>query len=409
MNSALDWAAKWGKSYVAAFRGPERRIAVFKLVLGLTWLTCLLIGHRAFLPGREFPVAPMVPWANWDGAWLTILFSLLCAMCAAVILSPKPHKWLSALPIVAILICLGDWTRWQPWMYEFVFLSAALAVTRSDDEKSRERFLAVGAIVLAGIYFHSGIQKANASFVRDVHPFIVGPFIKHAPEFMQDWVQKLGYAAPAMEMFIGAGLLFRPTRKLCVLLGLSMHAMLILSLGPLGNGYNAIVWPWNLGMMALLLVFCWHKRPSAFQFVLGQSRSFVPLSAAALFLIAPLLNFAEKWDDYMSFSLYSSRVREATLYFSPEAISTLPESARSELTDSGIGLELNVFLWSLRDLNMPCYPETRVYKAIVKDLCDRGLGPNDISLVVAQRPNFRTGEKEQITYPCCQIDQGSTR
>ena len=70
--------------------------------------------------------------------------------------------WLS---LIVIVFCLLDQTRWQPWVYQYGFLLAALALFSwdSDDIKGREQALNVARLIVATTYIFSGFQKLSIS------------------------------------------------------------------------------------------------------------------------------------------------------------------------------------------------------------------------------------------------------
>jgi hypothetical protein len=81
----------------------------------------------------------------------------------------------------------------------------------------------------------------------------------------RDWMPasawlSLGLLLPLAEAAIGVGLLFPRTRGVAWVGAVLMHALVLLSIGPVGRSYNAIVWPWNAAMIAPV---CWQATFSA--------------------------------------------------------------------------------------------------------------------------------------------------
>jgi hypothetical protein len=51
-------------------------------------------------------------------------------------------------------------------------------------------------------------------------------------------------------------------------------------------------------------------------------------------------------------------------------------------------------------MNVPAYPETRIYKGIAESLCQKLPDPRDLMLVVSGKPNWITGNSKESEYTC---------
>jgi hypothetical protein len=142
----------------------------------------------------------------------------------------------------------------------------------------------------------SPVEPTNASFVEDVFPWLLEPFADKMPASIATLLPYLAFTPPAIEAGIGILLLTR-FRSVAVVLALAMHAFILLCIGPLGQDWNAVVWPWNLAMMALVVVLFWQAGDATFERILVPR---APYQAAALLLfffwVMPLFSFLGLWD-----------------------------------------------------------------------------------------------------------------
>jgi hypothetical protein len=91
-------------------------------------------------------------------------------------------------------------------------------------------------------------------------------------------------------------------------------------LGPLGRHFNAVIWPWNLAMIAFLLIlfFGRNNQPALRDIVWGQGFAFQKV-VLIIFGVLPALSFFHLWDDYLSSALYTGNTNSGVIYLSDDA------------------------------------------------------------------------------------------
>jgi hypothetical protein len=99
--------------------------------------------------------------------------------------------------------------------------------------------------------------------------------------------------------------------------------------------------------------------------------------------LIPALSFFNLWDHYLSSALYSGNRNSGVIYLSDSVYDRLPDKLQDYITDEGPnrnGLDIND--WSFAEMNVPSYPEIRIYKNVAKAIC--GYASNDpaIELVI---------------------------
>ena len=77
--------------------------------------------------------------------------------------------------------------RWQPWFYQYFFMLAALGfyAWKKPEAKNNRKALDCCALIVVCIYFWSGIQKLNASFITEVWPDLSEPLFRFLPGGLQ--------------------------------------------------------------------------------------------------------------------------------------------------------------------------------------------------------------------------------
>ena len=198
-----------------------------------------------------------------------------------------------------------------------------------------------------------------------------------------DFVRRVWFMFPIIE--IGVGIcLFVPRIRIVGLAGaVTMHSLLFLKIGPFGQNINSVIWPWNLAMIALVIITFLKNSEStigvAWQSTLGK---FV----CVLVGIFPALNFFGFWDDNLSASLYSGRSAEGYVFLTETGSKSVPRKFEPFMTRQSDRIGFDIYAWSMRELNVPPYPQVRVYQSIARSQVAQGIPEEDINLVLTDRP-----------------------
>lgn len=368
------------------------RIAV---ILGL--LAGLALSPKLWVSSRFYPLTPVLPFFRpvpypADYVVYFILLASLVTLCFA----PRRAVYMGAFALLALL-ALEDQSRWQPWLYQYTLMLVAIALAgtkRQNDARNTCR------LILSATYFWSGLAKLNPNFIDRLFPSLVIPLIGARPGPAQWIIHDLGYLAPIFECAIGFGLLTRRFRKAAVFSAIGIHTFILIALGPWGHNFNSVIWPWNITMIAFLILLytpC-EEDPAPRDILWG--RGFVHQRIVlVLFGVLPALSFFNLWDHYLSSALYSSNRNSGEIYLDDAVFYRLPDAMDDYVTDEGEnrnGLEIND--WSFDELNVPSYPELRIYKNVARSICRYG----DVELVVRQKLGLvNSGRK--TTYRCADL------
>jgi hypothetical protein len=141
-----------------------------------------------------------------------------------------------------------------------------------------------------------------------------------------------------------------------------MHILILIMLGPTGKSYNSVIWPWNIIMIALvLLLFADVKQERFFDIsFLFKGLSFYIV--ITLMLIFPIFSLNNQYDSYLSSSLYSSNLNECQLILTDKAYKRLPNDLKVFCTTNEDHNVLYIKKWVEEELNVPCVPEYRIFR-----------------------------------------------
>ncbi|MDQ3049027.1 MAG: HTTM domain-containing protein [Bacteroidota bacterium] len=329
-------------------------------------LAAMLLSYKLWLSARPFPTSPvssLIP--ALQSPFDFILLGLIVLSLTFTIVLRNPQKFILLFIICACIMMLTDQNRWQPWFYQYLLMFFVLAGFnfRCDNEKFQEAILGIFKIMIAAVYFWSGLQKMNPNFISDTFPWIMDPITRHLAEGSISHFLFLGKAFPLIEIFTGILLLFTATRRYAAIIAITMHVFILFVLGPAGHDYNYVVWPWNVAMIAFCSILFLNKNASAIDFrkILNYpTHKLVFL----LFILMPLLNFFGYWDSYLSHNLYSGNTSNGSIYFSENVRDKLPEEIKKYAVGDSIQYQINIKYWCMMELGVPAYPEKRNFESV---------------------------------------------
>ncbi len=399
-----------GYKFFAANRhfifGGASRIFYLKIILVLGLISGLLLSAKLWSGGRFFPFSPVFsnlptifPYI-WSKYYIIQLILLLL-----ILIFPKPKKLIFLSLGISIFFVLFDQSRLQPWFYQYFFMLATLGIFSWNyvDTEKQHAVLNTVRLIVASIYFYSGLQKINIVFMSSVFPWMMEPITKFLPASLQIYPLYFCILVPFVEMGIGIGLVTKRFRNYAVIAAILMHGFILFSLGPLGHNWNSVVWPWNIAMMLFDLVLFWKTTDVSFKDILWTRNFTFQRVVLVLFLIMPMFSFLNLWDSYLSSALYSGNTNNARIFISDSVKQKLPSEVQTHVIQTITGEnELDFYMWSFEELNVPAYPETRVYKDIARDICSFATHEDEVRLVVLGKPTVFNRDIEAM-YNCSNL------
>lgn len=352
------------------------------------------LSPKLWMSSRLYPLTPVLAWLRPlpAPADAIVFFALMAAAMTAMFLPRKPV--FAILFALLLLIAIEDQSRWQPWFYQYSMMLVAIALAGPKRQEFARRTC---ALIVAATYFWSGLAKLNPRFLGDTFPWLAASALRAWPG-AQRIVRHAGLAAALLECAIGAGLLMPRFRRAAVAAAIAMHLFILAALGPSGRSFNFVVWPWNLAMIAFLLILFGDRATPPREMLWGRGFAFQKV-ALALFGLAPALSFFNLWDHYLSSALYSGNRNTGLIYLSDAVFDRLPDKIQDYVTEGGPSRnELDIFDWSLGELNVPSYPETRIYKNVAREICRYSGDDPDVELVIEEK--LTLAGSRRLSYRC---------
>ena len=405
---------------------PTDQLTALRVALPLALLAGILLSPRLWLSSgglssRDFPVAPVADlFPELEPPLDALVFAVIIAALALTVVAVRPRPFLALLVVALVLVVLLDQTRLQPWVYQYLFMFGALALVAGRGRgPGAEGALRTSRLIIAATYIWSGAQKLNVTFGDEIFPWFAEPFVDVLPFVSTaDLPTWLGITAAVLELGLGAGLLCRRSRRPAVVGLIAMHVLILISL--VSHHWNSVIWPWNVAMPLFLVVLFWGagaararaagagRLQRVRELWLGErmptgQRAF-HLTVVALFGVLPLLSFFGAWDAYLSSSLYSGNIQNATIIVDAEVVATLPAGVQEELRPAPEGrASLSVSDWALSDLNVPPYPEPRVFRSIAERVCAYADGAGEVELIILGRPGVFSGDRGVKGFGCADL------
>ena len=183
---------------------------------------------------------------------------------------------------------------------------------------------------------------------------------------------------PLGELLIACGLMLPRIQRPAAWLGICLHVVLILILGPIGLKHHLGVLIWNLFFIAQLAILFLASRGqqslcewSSFRQA-SLSDKLAVLCVLGL-VVAPLAEPLGCIDHWPAWQLYAPRNSRVTMQIFASAVEKLPAELRQHVKpgDGGPLVRVDLDGWSLTSLSAPIYPQDRfqlgVAAAVARD------------------------------------------
>ncbi len=346
-------------------RIPQRlQLIKYTILIGL--LVSVLLSINLWAGQRWFPKTSLL--VNFSGVPAPYDYFNLITLLTLIFLSLISY---SKTPIVLLIIfsiylCIDDQNRLQPWFFNYILILIVFLFykQRVDEPNNYTTVFISIQVLVALVYIYSGLQKINSHFITDTFTWFISPLSEILNQRQMSIILLFGKFVPYVEIAIGLGLLIKPTRYIILPAVILMHLFILIMIGPFGNSYNYVVWPWNLIMIVLnLLLFAYVKQERFFDIaILFKGLCFYIV--ITLMLVFPFFSFQNKYDSYLSSSLYSGNTHNCTLILSDNAYKKLPYYLKNFVSTNTNYNILNIKKWAITELHAPCVPEYRVFKTV---------------------------------------------
>jgi len=394
-----------------------RYVRAFRAIAGLAFLASLALSYPLWVGSRDYPLVPLIPGLQLPAPLDAVLFGAMCLALLGAALLPRPNRFLVAVPAIGVVWAVLDQSRWQPYLAWYLTAAVCLLLaerspTASGMKQAAEWALAPVQLLTCCMYVYSGLHKLNhhyltTDFILTVRPLL--GWLHVTPSTLPAGaVHGAALASALAELGLGA-LLMAPRGRRAAVIGLTaIHAFILLMIGPLGAGWNRVVWPWNVAAVAALWLLFWpaapYERLRAFVRAWWKRDGAGKRGAAAavprpqrlawnavlvLFGAMPALSFVGLWPASLSFRLYAGKERIALIYYDAKQPGALPPAALAASRAPG---EVNLLAWSQAELNAAPVMDDRVLLGIGRSLARRSPA-GVVGLLIASEPALLTGRR----------------
>ncbi|MEQ6120542.1 hypothetical protein [Reichenbachiella sp. MALMAid0571] len=348
----------------------DQRTSYLIKTTSIFYLTGIVMSYKLWLPLRQFPLLPIGQADKYlDSSAIPLALLLVVSLVISLF---RPGRVVFFLVITSIgLLVLLDQVRLQPWVYMYtLFFVVFMILQNKPGTNSEEVVICLLKLVITGSYFWAGLHKLNPGFIETTYnPILEVLFGISNPDILSV-MQPFGYALPILEILIAITLFFPGFCFVGILSATAMHVFILIYLSPLGIDHNWIVYPWNIAM----IIFVWllfYKSEKKLKISIFQDSKAITAGIVLTILVwlLPFLNFFGFWDHYLSFSLYSGKTSELVVFADKNVSVKFPEFLQAYISDKGNYDRLLINDWCMGELNVPIYPELRIYRRIAGKFC----------------------------------------
>jgi len=337
------------------------RLFLVRVLIAIGLLAGVLISLPLWLTRTNYPRLPLLNFIpELPHPFDACLLLISAAALVWAVWRPGDNRIAMILFAAVIVLVLQDQSRLQPWFVEYGLIFLAITIP----QKSTKALNAT-RLVIAAIYFWSGVHKMNTYFAGTVFRLLISP-LRDASIAVT--IQPLGRIVPFIEMAMGVCLLIPKTRRLAVIAIIAMHALLLSILGPWALNWNRVVWPWNLVMMLLVPCLFW-KTDVPFQELLLPRRDWLSIVLFVFVVVLPAFSLVGLWDANPSFALYSGDSLTGSVVMNTAMWDRADGSIKQLAINNGTGYRVQFGDWSEHTVHVPAYPAERTLRQLALSFC----------------------------------------
>ncbi len=348
------------------------KLTIIRKTVSLSFILGILLSIKLWHSDRLFPLISAVDFLPTLSPTINYGILSLFLVSLALIFFSSNKKWVLFSLSILLILLLQDQMRWQPWVYIYVLM--LIPFLFKNEENSDAKKINYLQIIFIGIYIWGGIHKLNPNFIELIFRSILVDLFNISNQTISGSFLQIGYSIPIIEIGIGIALTFPKTRKIGVLFAIASHCFILLYIYSFGALSNSVVYPWNLAMIISVYILFYDTKNGIV--ILESILKYRILNYSILFIVGvlPILNFANSWDTYLSFSLYSAKSKNYYILIkdgdATNVNATIYQDYFKTIDGMSGGKIINITLWSFKELNVPMNPEKRIFEKIGKQFCN---------------------------------------
>jgi len=285
------------------------------------------------------------------------------------------------------LLIINNINFLQPWTYQLVSIILIIAITK----KTSTTFFAAKMIVIS-LYFHSGFNKINSSYIYEIFPLVFG--FENISN-MTSFIIILAIASIVIEIVCALFLIFKKSQKIGFFF-VVLISLINIYLFSFGFETNISVVFWNILMIPLSYTLFYRKYDPITKQANSLSKILV-YGICTLFFVGPFFS-GYLWPSGLSFHLYSEPFDTYQIYIPISEKGLLDNIDSKYFIDSSAGYErFNIGKFILYQKNILPFNSLSNYQSIFKRICEH----SSFSLFVHQpHEKFWRKDRDEIIYTC---------
>lgn len=380
----------------------RNRFDLIAALVCIAFMVQMFISYRLWMPlNRQYPMIPIfeiLPLQMGSVMDFLLFWGFILGGIATALFNWKKYT-IPFLFLIYLIWILQDIMRVQAWAYHYLVLLGLLWYYQCKKHKQSE-VLFLLRFVMIMTYIWTGFHKINLHFAEVVFPWLMGIF----PVFEKlGDISVLGYTLAVFELLLGFGLMWKCSRKAAVLLISAFHLIILVFL--IADGWNYVVYPWNLVMIVLVWLLFWEQKQTDAPKRVAVRKFWPSYLIFFLYGIAPGLQPFNLWPYDLCQMMYTGLSLEMRLGFDGTAVtegrikSCIPTTALRQINPIGNNQwTLSMDDWTMAEFNLPTYPAKWYYKKIGKSLCRCVVGDSGF-IELLQKSRWKR-QDELIKIPC---------
>lgn len=364
------------------------RLKLIKLTVAVGLLISILTSYNLWAGQRWLPPSPFIKDLYLAPPYDYILFITQIILLLILLFTTRVRPVIVMILMLNIFMVLLDQNRLQPWffIYNSILVVLFFYNWRIDNVNHYYSYFIVLQLLFSAVYVFSGLQKMNSGFMQETFPWFIKPLSSIFSERQMLALNKTAFMVPWLEVIIGVFLLIKPLRFIGIPMLIILHLLIFFLMGPFGKNYNSVIWSWNIVMVVIGLLLFSGKTTERYFSIAHLFAVPVFYVVIVFFWIMPFTNLFNKWETYLSFSLYSGNTHNATIELNEKAMEKLPFYIRHYVKNESGKNILYPKWWCMGELNVPLYPEKRVFERVANHVVNLTTShPEDVKLVYIEK------------------------
>jgi hypothetical protein len=363
-----------------------KKIELLKLSYIAFWIVVVFTFPVWFSWQPEIPRCPLIGSAHTDGLYCILDFILVAfALLGLGYGIFRDHQKIIAWSVVGILLCIClDLNRCNGMTHFFLSFWILYLLT----DRDKDQFSSAILVFIAMLYFWSGINKLNIHFYEDTYRWIMDTIPVTRTLMDLKW---FSYLFPLLES-IPAGMLFFPrTRKMGILLLITMHLYLITIIAILGR--ENMIFVWNF-FLIMVLVKLWDFTMNFRDLIAFNGNLRPKLYLVIASVIFPLLLAIDMISSEFGYAMFSGRLTYSNMIFTKSDVNKLDKKLLPYLEPYPPYFAMDIDNFSLTaydaELCRMEFVHKKMFQQLAKPLSDTCM------LVITRRPMFGPPQYEYV-------------